>query len=224
MQRSRKRRRPALAAGSLVLLAIFAGSVSSQTSSARFSFDPAGSEIHWRVYKAGAFARFGHNHVISVAAPQGTVELAERLADSRVEMEIPFADLVVDDPALRSRYGEDFASVPSPEDVAGTRRNMMTEAVLNGEQFSQLTVIGTAPSGLGAGQTIDLEIHLLGRVVNATAPLELRIDGDELRASGSFRLTHEQLGMMPFSVMMGALQVANEMDFTFDIRAFRDAD
>jgi hypothetical protein len=219
----RKRRRLS-AAGSLVALAIFAGPVSSQTAPARFSFDAATSEIHWRVYKAGAFARFGHNHVISVAAPQGVVYLAEPLADSRVEIMIPFADLEVDDPALRARYGDDFASVPSADDIAGTRRNMMTEAVLNGEQFSELAVIGTAPSGLGADQTIDLEIHLLGRVVNVTVPLELQVESDMVHAAGAFRLTHEQLGMMPFSVMMGALQVANEMDFTFDIRAVRVAD
>lgn len=221
MRPSSKRRLAAAVASCGLLLAGFAQLVSAQTSGGRFSFDPAASEIHWRVYKAGAFARIGHNHVISVPAPSGVVHLGDSIADSRVEIEISVLDLVVDDPALRGRYGEDFASEPSPDDIAGTRRNMLTEAVLNGEQFTRLTVIGTAPSGVGDGQTINLEIHLLGRVVNVTAPLDLHVADDEISASGEFRLTHEQLGMMPFSVMMGALQVANELDFSYRIRAVR---
>lgn len=207
----------ALALGGLLL----AGSVWGQTSPQRFSFDPSASEIHWRVYKAGAFARFGHNHVISVAEPHGGVALAAAIEDSRVEIEIPVLDLVVDDPALRGRYGEDFASEPSADDIAGTHRNMLTEAVLNGEQFSHVRLVGTNLSGADGAQTIDLAITLLGRTVNVTVPLDLRIAEDAVVAHGEFRLTHEQLGMTPFSVMMGALQVANEIDFTFHVRAVR---
>jgi hypothetical protein len=38
-------------------------------------------------------------------------------------------------------------------------------------------------------------------------------------ASGEFDLTHTALGMMPFSVMLGALQVADGMKFVYNVRA-----
>ena len=221
MRRARTRLTEALAACGLLLAACGAPSVA-QTQERHFSFDPGASEIHWRVYKAGAFARFGHNHVISVAEPRGAVVVADAVADSRVEIDIPVLELNVDDPALRARYGEDFASVPSADDIAGTRTNMLTEGVLNGDRFTHLTIVGTGLSGVGADQTIDLAIGLLGRMVNVTVPIDLEIGPDAVTASGEFRLTHEQLGMEPFSVMMGALQVGNEIDFTFNVRAVRD--
>ena len=31
-----------------------------------YQVDAGASDIHWRVYKAGALSRLGHNHVISV--------------------------------------------------------------------------------------------------------------------------------------------------------------
>ena len=52
-----------------------------------YDIDPENSEIHWRIYKAGAFARFGHNHVIAIGQPSGTVEVAGNPADSRVTIE-----------------------------------------------------------------------------------------------------------------------------------------
>jgi len=184
-----------------------------------YTIDPSGSEIHWRIYKAGAFARFGHNHVIAIAEPTGTVEVAANSADSRFEFSFDVADLSIDDPVLRARYGEDFSSEPSAEDIAGTRTNMLTEQVLNGDVFPSISVSGTRLSGVGADRTIDLTIELLGRTVTLTVPVDVAFDADSVHATSQFRLMHEELGMTPFSVMMGALQVAPEIDFTVDIRA-----
>lgn len=188
-----------------------------------YTIDSEASEIHWRIYKAGAFARFGHNHVVAIAQPTGTVEVAADPADSSVNIEFNVAQLSIDDPVLRSRYGEDFASEPSPEDIAGTRTNMLTEQVLNGEVFPSISLTGTQLSGTGEDQTIELTISLLGRSVAVTVPVDVSFDAARLRAQADFRLMHEDLGMEPFSVMMGALQVAPEIDFTVDIRASANA-
>lgn len=184
-----------------------------------YEIDPDASEIHWRIYKAGAFARFGHNHVIAVAQPSGTVTVADDMADSTVAIEFPVAELSVDDPQLRTRYGEDFASEPSAEDLAGTRANMLTAQVLNGEAFPAITLTGTALSGSGADQMIELTVAILGRMINLSVPVTVSFSENMLRAQAEFRLVHEDLGMEPFSVMMGALQVAPEIDFTVDITA-----
>lgn len=202
-------------------LSMLAAPLGAQTPApATYAID-AGSEIHWRIYKAGAFARFGHNHVIAVPYPSGRIVLADTLPDSRVELVFRADALVIDDPELRARYGEDFASVPTAEDISGTRGNMLGEDVLNAESFPEIHIVGTGLSGTGTGQSIRLTITLLGHEVATTVPVDITIDGDTISAGGDFRLTHEDLGMTPFSVMMGALQVAPEIDFTYRIHATR---
>ena len=185
--------------------------------------DSGASEVSWRIYKAGAFARFGHNHVIAIAAPSGTIEVAGDPSRSVFEMAFDVAELSIDDPQLRTRYGADFESVPTPEDIAGTRTNMLTEQVLNGAMYSSISVSGTQLSGVGENQTIVLTIGLLGRSVELTVPVSVTFDATGLHARSEFRLMHEDLGMQPFSVMMGALQVAPEIDFTVDILATRQS-
>src|SRR5690606_40810752 len=58
-----------------------------------------------------------------------------KLVQSRVELAIPVARLVVDDAAARRQEGPDFASEPSPDDAAGTRTNMLSGALLDAAQF-----------------------------------------------------------------------------------------
>jgi hypothetical protein len=153
--------------------------------------------------------------------PSGSVEVANDLAESVLEITFDVGELSIDDPELRSRYGTDFESVPTEEDIAGTRTNMLTEQVLNGDLFPSIRITGSQLSGTGQGKTITLTIELLGRSVELTVPVDVEFDSDSLSARAEFRLMHEDLGMEPFSVMMGALQVAPEIDFTVDIRAVR---
>jgi hypothetical protein len=185
-----------------------------------YEIDAARSDIHWQVYKAGAFARFGHNHVVSIGSPSGRVVVASELADSYFEMTIAVDELVVDDPQLRSGKGEDFASEPSDEDIEGTKGNMLSETVLNGEQFPVIRVTGTGLSGLDSDDaTLELTIELLGRSVTHSVPAHVVVEGDSLTATGEFSLQHEDLGMKPFSVMMGALQVGEQLDFLYHVHA-----
>lgn len=182
--------------------------------------DAARSDVHWLVYRAGAFGRFGHNHVVSAGELAGRVVVDRgELAKSTFELEIPVASLVVDDPRLRSGLGDDFSSVPSEKDVEGTRRNMLSERVLDGERHALLRVTGVGPIGTASGQTLTLTVHLLGREIALTVPTSVTIADGELVAAGEFRLTHDELGMQPFSVMGGALQVGNPLDFAYRVIA-----
>lgn len=185
-----------------------------------YRLDPTASDLHWRVYSAGAFARLGHDHVISAAGLTGSAAASAAEGTVRFELEIPVMELVVDDPALRARYGDAFATEPSPDDIAGTRRNMLGDAVLDAERHPSIRVSGTGP--LRAGEvTLDLTVELVGRTAELTVPARVTLDDVALEAEGEFELTHTALGMRPFRVMMGALQVADRMDFTYRVRAAR---
>ena len=179
------------------------------------------SDIRLLIYRTGAMARLGHNHVISVGELQGNVYVHSNLAESSMEIEIPVNQLTVDDSALRQEEGEEFASDPSESAINGTRDNMLGERVLNAEQYPSIRVTSGGPIGEAGEATLSLSIRLLGRVAELAIPVSLQITEDELEASGEFRLNHDQLGMKPFSVMMGAIKVANEMDLKYRIRAQR---
>ena len=204
---------PLLGAG-----AAFAQAVDQQP----YVIDTQGSDIHWLVYKAGALARFGHNHVISIDDFTGavTVNTAD-LSKSRFELEVPVTNLKVDDPTLRSQYGEDFASVPSADDIAGTRNNMLGDRVLKAEEYPALRITGTGPIGAGESQMLQITVELLGHSVDLSVPTKVTLTGHTLEASGEFDLSHADLGMTPFSALAGALQVADQMKFSYRIRAQR---
>lgn len=183
-----------------------------------FVVDGEASDVHWRVYKAGALARLGHNHVISVADLTGTVELDDGGA-ARWELAFDVDDLIVDDPELRDIYGEDFASEPTDEDIAGTKHNMLSETVLNAEQYTSIRLSGDSFSGELAEATLNVVVEMLGRAIPLELPARIAISGNTLTAEGEFSLQHEDLGMEPFSVMMGALKVGPQIDFTYRLHA-----
>jgi polyisoprenoid-binding protein YceI len=200
------------------------GAAAAQDAVERYVVDPARSDIHWLVYKAGALARLGHNHTISVGDLTGAVTLNRAdVPSSQFELEFQVANLVVDDPTLRATLGEDFSSVPSADDIAGTRGNMLSPRVLDGEKFPRIRIVGAGPASLGAPAKIAVKIEMLGRVIDLELPTEVSVAGDELRAKGEFELNHADLGMQPFSIMMGALQVGEKLSFTYDVTAKRAA-
>jgi len=186
----------------------------------QYSIDATGSDAHWLVYKAGSLARLGHNHVISVPDLHGSVTATPTdLSASRFDLQFKVGTLVVDDAKLRSGLGPDFASVPSADDIAGTRKNMLSDRVLMGEKYQTIKVTGVGPAGPDGAQTLKITVELLGRSVPLTVPTKVEMHGDDLTASGEFDLTHATLGMMPFTVMLGALQVADNMKFVYRIHA-----
>jgi hypothetical protein len=205
---------------SILLCVCWSGLAAAQGADKVYKIDGAASDIHWLVYKAGALARLGHNHAIAVPTPQGTVTVnAQDLAASSFEIAFAVADLVIDNPTLRSTLGEDFASVPSADDIAGTQHNMLSDKVLNGDMFPTIRVTGTGPVGAAGMQTLKLKVELLGRVVDLTVPTKVTVDGDRLESTGEFELNHADLGMKPFSVMMGALQVGEKLSFSYHVVA-----
>ncbi len=149
----------------------------------------------------------------------GNVTLGSDLGTSQWELRFAVDSLVIDDPGFRSRYGEDFESAPSEDDKAGTKRNMLTDRVLNGEIFPEIRLSGTGGAGVFDAAELPLTIEILGRTIEQSFPASIEIGADSLTVTGEYRLTHDDLGMEPFSVFGGMMAVGNEIDFTYRIHA-----
>jgi hypothetical protein len=164
-------------------------------------------------------ARLGHNHVISVGELEGSVALGDDPSQAEWSLRIPVQSLVVDDPGIRARYGEDFSSEPSENDIAGTKGNMLSEGVLNGDVHPAIRISGTGFEGSPGAAMLPVEIELLGRTIAMSLPGAIETDGDSVTVSGEFKLTHEALGLEPFRALGGAMSVGEEIDFTYRIHA-----
>lgn len=185
-----------------------------------YRIDPQTSDVRLLVYRDGVLSTFGHNHVVSLKDFTGTIHLQPKLAQSRVELDIPVDRLVVDDAAVRRQEGEDFASEPSKDDAAGTRTNMLSNALLNAKQFPAIKVTGTSgPVDAKNSAMLDLSVQLAGQEIKLTIPATLKLEGDQLEASGAVELSHKQLGLKPFSALLGSLRVAEQMKFKYRIQA-----
>jgi polyisoprenoid-binding protein YceI len=188
-----------------------------------YRIDAQTSDVRLLVYRDGVLSTFGHNHVVSLKDFAGTIHLRPKLAQSRVELDIPVDRLIVDDPAVRRQEGQDFANEPSKDDIAATRSNMLSNALLNAGQFPAIKVTGTSgPVDAGNSAMLALSVQLVGQEIKLAIPATLKLEGDRLEASGEVELSHKQLGLKPFSALLGSLRVAEQMKFKYRIRARKE--
>jgi len=189
-----------------------------------YRIDPKASDVRLMVYRDGVLSTFGHNHVVSLNDFTGTIHLQPTLAQSRLELEIPVDRLVVDDAAVRRLEGQDFSNQPSKDDIAGTRTNMLSAALLNSKQFPTIKIAGTSgPVDAKNSAMLDLSVQLVGREIKLTIPSTLKVEGDQLEAYGEAELSHKQLGLKAFSALLGSLRVAEQMKFKYRIRASKES-
>lgn len=184
-----------------------------------YTLDPSQSEVYWRIYRAGRLARLGHNHVISMVDFEGSVTVTPDVADSRWELSFPVDALVIDDPELRARYGEDFESIPDENAKEGTKTNMLTDSLLDGANFPEIRLQGSGVVGPLDAASLPVNISIVGRTIEQTFPASISITDDFVTVEGEYRLTHADLGLDPFSLLGGAMAVGDEIDFTYRLHA-----
>lgn len=186
----------------------------------RFVVQPGESELLILVYREGRLARLGHNHVISSTQLDGVVYLAPDLLNSAVELRLPVATLEVDRPANRARAGDEFPGEIAPDAIAGTRDNMLGSAQLDAERWPELLLVSRGITGAEPQLKLELDMALKNQVTAITVPVRLRREGDaRLIAEGEFSVLQTDLGLQPFSALLGALRVRDQLDIRFRIVA-----
>lgn len=182
-----------------------------------YKIDSRNSELRLLVYRAGPLARLGHNHVMVNRAVSGHALIGDAIASTSFSLSMPVSAFSVDDTQSRSEEGDDFPG-EIPEDAKqGTRRNMLSAAVLNAEQFPEITVTSTALSGSLQSLAAEVEISAAGHRSRISVPLALQGDALHMIAVGSAEVRQTGLGLAPYSLMGGALQVQDAMQLKFKI-------
>jgi polyisoprenoid-binding protein YceI len=171
--------------------------------------DSAASLIAVTVRRGGALARLGHDHVIASHDVSGTVAPAQNRADFQFRLD----RMKVDEPDLRRAAG--LTTQPSADAIDGTRTNMLTK-VLDAERFP---IVAIHAERSQAGQPLDVSITLHGVTRNQRVPVDLREEKGVMTVSGTLTLNQTDFGLVPFSVMGGAMAVQDRMELRFSLVA-----
>jgi polyisoprenoid-binding protein YceI len=171
------------------------------------------------VYRGGAMARLGHNHVIASHQLSGSVMVAEDPLQSRFDISVPVNELTIDEPSMREMAGADFPPGVPQSARDGTRKNMLSEALLDGEKYPTIRLRTTDVIGAADGFDVGVEITIKDQVRNVRVPVALERKEGALVARGEFPLKQSELGFKPFSVAMGTLIVLDEMRIHFEVVA-----
>lgn len=179
-----------------------------------YRVDPAESLIVIEVRRGGSLARLGHDHVVASHDVTGYVAPGE----GRADLYVALARLVVDEPVLRKEAG--FDTQPTESDIEGTRSNMLNH-VLEAEKFP-FALIGVAGAEPKARQaTLAVAVTLHGQTRTLQVPLEIEADEKSVSVSGKLAFNQTDFGIMPYSLLGGAIAVKDGLALRFRIRARR---
>jgi len=182
--------------------------------------DPAGSLLTIRVYRGGALARAGHNHVIASHSLQGVVRVPEDPTHASFEVHMPVAELAVDEEDLRAQEGPDFPAGVPDDAKEGTRRNMLGPSLLEGERYPEIVLQSEAlQRGADGGLEAQVRVIVRDRASSIVVPVKYAVTGNQLQVQGEFPLKQTDLGLTPFSLFGGALKVVDEMKVRFNLVA-----
>ena len=182
---------------------------------------PAQSSLILKVFKSGALAALGHNHVITSRSVDGFIYLADDLAAARADLFVRVEQLTVDDAAARTAAGPDFTSQPTQQDIEGTRTNMLGPKLLDAEHFPFITAHVTP--GHIRMEASDVELGLTVRDKTARIPIVVtwQREGNELHVATTFVTDHATLSLEPFSALGGSLRVADKIEVAVALTAHR---
>jgi YceI-like domain len=182
-----------------------------------YAIDSSASELRLLVYRAGPLANLGHNHVMVNRAVTGVVRIGADVPTSSFSLRMQADDFVIDDAQSRQEEGSDFPGDIAQDAKAGTRHNMLSSAVLNAAEFPDITVQSTSLTGALNELNANLEISAAGHTSRISVPLILQGDARHFIAEGSMELRQTALGLTPYSLAHGALQVQDAMQLKFKI-------
>jgi YceI-like domain len=185
-----------------------------------YLIDADRSELRILVYRAGPLARFGHNHVLVNRAIHGTVK-AGAAVSAVFSLQVPVAAFVVDESQARREQGADFEGDIPDDAKAGTLHNMLSAALLDADKNPVISISGVIAAGAApdASVTVSAAISVAGHESKIAVPVTLQRDSGGVTASGVLELRQTALGLTPYSLMLGALQVQDAMTLKFHIVA-----
>jgi polyisoprenoid-binding protein YceI len=183
---------------SLPLLAALALPLALWAADAPQTIDTQKSVLTVRVFKAGLFSAFGHEHEISAPIQQGSFSEQN-----------PSVALTVDARQLRVMDKD-----VSDKDRAEIQQTMLGPKVLDSERFPEIRFRSTVVDRVAEGKwVVQGELTLHGE----TRPVKFDVALQNGHYRGSAEVKQTNFAITPVTVGGGAVKVKNELRVEFDI-------
>ncbi len=202
-----------------VVFILLSVSVHAAEPASRYRVATDDSELRILVYRAGALAKLGHNHVVSSRDLSGEIVLGPSPEASSFNLEFPVATFEVDDADMRAEEGSEFSTTVDSQDSEGTRRNMLGPKLLDADSYSHIRIASSTISGEFPNVVITAVLTVKGSEHELLVPVSINSFDGGLIAIGRVRLGHKDIGLVPFQAGFGALRVADELLVKFRIVA-----
>ena len=173
--------------------------------------DPVQSLLVIEVRRAGSLANLGHDHVVASHDVRGYVAPGEGRADFYIRLD----QLVVDEPELRTEAA--FDTQPSSSAIAGTHENMLRKFNAEAHPYAVVSVERVVVEAAGTQLDISIAVNGVSRAMRVPAKIEKT--AGQVTVTGRVTLAQTAFEITPFSILGGALQVQDEVDVRFAIRA-----
>ncbi len=185
---------------------------------------PAESLLSIRVYKAGTLAAAGHNHLIASHELEGTFYVPGEPLQTSFELRFAVDTLAVDEASLRAAlHSGDFPPDVPESAREGTRRNMLSAALLDGVNYPQVVLRAVAlqeQTPPVPGEVLaHVAVGVRGSEHEITLPVRWQHASGTLTVDAETTLRQSELGLKPFSALLGALQVQDEMQVSLHLVA-----
>jgi polyisoprenoid-binding protein YceI len=171
------------------------------------------------VFRGGPLGKAGHNHVIASHEMSGFAWVPDDVALASFEVHVPVGSFTIDEPSLRAQEGPDFAAEVPDSAREGTKKNMLSEPMLDGQRFPEIVLQSTHLELVAGGAVALVDVTVRGQTRPVTVPIRYETKGDALLVKGELSLKQTDLGLTPFSLLGGALRVEDEMRVRFSLVA-----
>jgi polyisoprenoid-binding protein YceI len=173
-----------------------------------WALDPPDGELLIRTGVTGRAARMGHRLTIAMTRWQATVSWSGA--------EPATVELVVETDSFEVRSGEGGVKSLSGPEKALVRSNALRS--LDAGRFPQIRFTAESRENIqktGEGYRLVGELQIRGK--SREHVIDLRTDdlGDSWRMSGESRVRQSDFGVKPYSLLMGSVQVADNVMVSF---------
>lgn len=194
------------------LLAVCAVATAAGAAPRTYRLDGAQSEVVAITRPSGIGSGLSHAHVIEARGLSGELTYdAEAPERSAVQVSIPVASLVNDDPAARARHGlKDTLSDSDRKSIAGTIRS---DQQLDAARFPTLSFKSTRVRALPDGRLeVQGALTIRGVSKEIAVPVQLKAEEAAVRGEGKVTIKHSDFGFKPVSLLFGAIANADEVE------------
>jgi polyisoprenoid-binding protein YceI len=176
--------------------------VAIQAGTHRLGPDNATLSVHTK--RKGAAAKAGHDLVIHVTSWEGTLEVGDDPAATRIA-------LSADATSLRVQKGTGGLQALGDDDKASIHQTIDDEVLKRQDISFRSTAV--EPEGDGGRIRVTGDLTLAG----TTRPVEFDlVVNDAGKLSGTAVITQSLWGMKPYSALFGALKVADDVEIVLD--------